>query len=61
MRRAASAWGACLILVACNPTAPKPTPGPSIAASPTPVPLHISGRGTASQPVHTIYQVRNRI
>jgi LPS export ABC transporter protein LptC len=51
------------LLCACNPVAPKPTAGPSAPPSTTPTqpPLHITGHGTATQPVRIVRQIHNRI
>ncbi|MBV8583680.1 MAG: LPS export ABC transporter periplasmic protein LptC, partial [Candidatus Eremiobacteraeota bacterium] len=52
-----------LALCACNPSAPKPTAGPSAtpAAPATQPALHITGHGTATQPVRIVRQIHNRI
>jgi hypothetical protein len=53
--------------VGCNPAPPKATPGPSTPAgirpigSASPLVLKITGRGTATRPVHLFQQVHNRI
>jgi hypothetical protein len=55
---------ACLLaLCACNPQAPKSVATPSHGpASPAGAPaLHVSGQGTAAQPVRVIQQIHNRI
>jgi hypothetical protein len=58
-------WGVAglLVLCACNPQAPKATPGPAKTAAPVPTapPLHITGQGTAARPVRIIQQVHNRV
>ena len=58
--------GCLMLLAGCNPQAPKPTPSPSAPPSPvrataTPLVLKITGRGTATRPVHLIQQVHNRV
>jgi LPS export ABC transporter protein LptC len=54
---------AALLLCACNPQAPKPAAGPTSAATAaaTQPPLHITGKGTATQPVRIVRQIHNRI
>jgi hypothetical protein len=56
-------WVLALVLVACNPQAPKSAAGPTStpAAAPTQPPLHITGHGTARQPVRIVRQIHNRI
>lgn len=63
MTRTAAFALALLALVACNPQAPKTAGGPSAspAAAPTQPPLHITGHGTAKQPVRIVRQIHNRI
>lgn len=69
MMRHARAFGAlCLLMAAaCNPQAPKSTPSPAAPAhpraTPTPLVLKITGRGTAKRPVHLydIQQAHNRV
>ncbi len=68
MRRTRIAATACLLAAAaCNPQPPKATPPPPAAAhrrpaaTPTPLVLKITGKGTAHRPVHLIQQVHNRV
>jgi LPS export ABC transporter protein LptC len=61
-----AATTAALLFSACNPQAPagKPTSaasGPSHRTAPTSPPLHITGHGSARQPVRIIQQVQNHI
>lgn len=60
-RRCAAAVLLCLW--ACNPQAPRPSPGPSNAPAPaaTQPTLHITGKGTATQPVRIVRQIHNRV
>jgi LPS export ABC transporter protein LptC len=46
------------VLAGCNPQAPQPSPGPSTLASPAPTSpaLHVTGHGTAAQPVRIVQQ-----
>lgn len=63
MRRLIAAAAVALV-TACNPAPPKATPAPSAPApraTPTPLSLHIIGKGTAKQPVRLIQQVHNRV
>jgi LPS export ABC transporter protein LptC len=50
-----------LLAAACNPQPPKAPPSPSAAPSATPPALHISGQGTAAQPVRIVQQRGNRV
>jgi hypothetical protein len=61
--RRSAAFAAALVLVACNPQAPKTAAGPtgSPVATPTQPALHITGHGTAKQPVRSVLQIHNRI
>jgi LPS export ABC transporter protein LptC len=61
-------WSGALALAstlcACNPQAPagKATAVPAMPSrTPPPAPLHITGHGSARQPVRVIQQVQNRI
>jgi LPS export ABC transporter protein LptC len=56
------AAGLLLALCACNPQAPRTAPGPTSApaATSTPPALHITGKGTAKQPVRIVRQIHNR-
>jgi lipopolysaccharide assembly outer membrane protein LptD (OstA) len=55
--------GCLLVLCACNPVAPKPTPRPSNSPAPalTQPALHITASGTVKQPVRMFQQVHNQI
>jgi hypothetical protein len=57
------ALAAVLVLCACNPQAPKTSAGPTATpgAAPTQPALHITGRGTAKQPIRIVRQIHNRI
>jgi hypothetical protein len=50
-------------LSGCNPQPPKASPTPSVRASttPTPLALHITGQGTAKQPVRVLWSRHNHI
>ena len=63
MKARPAAVAAALALCACNPQAPKTStsPSPSTAATATPPPLHITGKGTATQPIRIVRQIHNRI
>ncbi|HKE37882.1 MAG TPA: LPS export ABC transporter periplasmic protein LptC [Candidatus Baltobacteraceae bacterium] len=52
-----------MALAACNPQAPKTAAAPTgtPAAARTQPPLHITGHGTAKQPVRIVRQIHNRI
>ena len=62
-RSTPAAFLVSLALCACNPQAPKTAAGPtnSPPAAPTQPPLHITGHGTATQPVRIVRQIHNRI
>ena len=63
MTRRACAAGIVLALCACNPQSPRSAGGPtgSPSSAPTQPPLHITGKGTATQPVRIVRQIHNRI
>lgn len=63
MRRSTPAISALLVFCACNPQAPKTAAGPTTApsAAATQPALHITGHGTATQPVRIVRQIHNRI
>jgi hypothetical protein len=64
VRRARVLASVLLGVAGCNPQAPKATPAPSAAvvrATPTPLVLKITGRGTANRPVRLVQEVHNRI
>jgi len=61
--RAGALAGLCALLAACNPQAPRATvrSSPTATASPTPLALRITARGTSTQPVRLIDQIHNRV
>lgn len=63
MKSRSLAIAAALTLAACNPQAPKSAAGPTASpvATPTQPALHITGHGTAKQPVRIVRQIHNRI
>lgn len=62
-RPRAAAVACALALAACNPQAPKtaPSSAPAVAATPTPLTLHITASGNPHQPVRAMYQIHNQV